>query len=153
MQAIACSIDRLGNIPLGRSKVPFSEPLARARLKREVKAASLVSPKALFIQTNFLRVWRLLRVSWSAKMFQSVQRCLALRFGSASTTRCMDYLRATVTFLELWVRRYVSMSCMVIEVLVAMRRGLAQRRSHASKHATVGVADSVRATARCCYIQ
>ena len=49
------------NIPLGRSKVPFSEPLARARLKREVKVASLVSPRALFFQTNFLRVWRLLR--------------------------------------------------------------------------------------------
>lgn len=60
-QTIACCIDRIGNIPLGRSKVPFSEPLARARLKREVKVASLVvSPKALFIQTNFLRDWRLL---------------------------------------------------------------------------------------------
>jgi hypothetical protein len=42
---------------------------------------------------------------------------------------------------------------MVIEVLVAMRRGLAQRRSHASKDATVGVADSVKATARCGYVQ
>jgi hypothetical protein len=62
-QTIACCIDRIGNIPLGRSKVPFSEPLARARLKREVKVASLVvSPKALFIQTNFLRDWRLLSI-------------------------------------------------------------------------------------------
>jgi len=44
------------------------------------------------------------------------------------------------------------MSYMVIEVLVAMRRGLAQRRSHASKHATVGVADSMSVTVRCCYV-
>ena len=56
VQTITCCIDRLGNIPLGRSKVPFSEPLARARLKREVKVASLVSPRALFFQTNFLSV-------------------------------------------------------------------------------------------------
>lgn len=64
----------------------------------------------------------------------------------------MNYLRATVTVLELSVTRYVSVSYMVIEVLVAMRRGLAQRRSHASKRATVGVADSVMVTAGCCYV-
>jgi hypothetical protein len=40
------------------------------------------------------------------------------------------------------------MSYMIIGVLAAMRRGLAQRRSHASKDATVGVADSVIATVR-----
>ena len=56
LQTIMCCIDQLGNIPLGRSKVPFSEPLARARLKRLLKLASVGSPRALFLRTNILRV-------------------------------------------------------------------------------------------------
>jgi hypothetical protein len=59
LQTITCCIDRLENIPLGRSKVPFSEPLARARLNRELKVASLTLPRTLFLVTNILRVWRL----------------------------------------------------------------------------------------------
>lgn len=36
-----------------------------------------------------------------SKDVRSEKRCLALRFGSPSTTRCVKYLRATVTLLEL----------------------------------------------------
>jgi hypothetical protein len=53
-------IDRWEDVPLGRAKTPDSEPLARARLKREVKVASLTLPSTLLARTYFLRAWRLL---------------------------------------------------------------------------------------------
>lgn len=53
-------IDRWGSLPLGRAKTPSSEPLARARLKREVNCASLTLPSWLLASTYFLRAWRLL---------------------------------------------------------------------------------------------
>jgi hypothetical protein len=68
-----------------------------------------------------------------SKKAQMKSRRLALLFRSVSTTRCGKYSRATVTFLELQVKRWVSKSYKVIGVLVAMRRGQAQRRSRASK--------------------
>jgi hypothetical protein len=53
-------IDRWEDVPFGRAKTPDSEPLARARLNREVKVASLTLPSELLARTYFLRAWRLL---------------------------------------------------------------------------------------------
>lgn len=100
--SITRCIDRRRNVPLGRVKAPVSEPLVRARLKREVNCASGTLPSELLARTYFLRAWRLLggiNVS-KVRLSSRVARrpcCDALRRGIGFTyelpLRSLSYKR------------------------------------------------------------